>query len=66
MEEEAIERAAEAIASTPLEGCMDDEGLSVYIRHLWPEGIDSEHMSRTLHRMARAAVGAYQSNRQER
>lgn len=60
MEDKALDRAAEAIGNTPLVGCMDDNGDTVYIRHIWPA--DGKRLRATLKNMARAAVGAYQSN----
>lgn len=60
VEEEAIDRAAEAIAATPLNGCMDDNGDCVYMRHIWPA--DAGKLKDTLKKMARAAITAYQSN----
>lgn len=60
MEEESLDRAAEAIGNTPLVGCMDDNGDAVYIRHIWPA--DAGKLKDTLKKMARAAITAYQSN----
>lgn len=56
MDEITIKDAAQAIASTPLRGLMDDEGLDVYILHLWPDEVGRDKLEETLRAMARSAI----------
>lgn len=62
MADKTISAAAKAIAETPLKGLMDDDGVSVYFRHIWPDSASRERMEETLLEFARTAIRVWREN----
>lgn len=54
----AIAAAVKAMANTPLQGCIDDDGLPVFLWHIWPDKEGEASLERTLRALAQAALAA--------
>lgn len=58
LDRSTVEAVARVLAATPLQGCMDDEGLAVYLRHIWPREAGQANLDATLLSLAQAALKA--------